>query len=100
MRMRKALPIPSTGPMLIFGNFENGISYQESSFIDISFSNEPDQLSFSVKNSNPRMKKDEDPSGIGIDNSRKRLDLIYGDSYTLEIDDKKDEFVVSLNIPV
>jgi len=95
----KSIP-PLLFTSLVENAFKHGISYQEKSFIDISFSNGSDQLSFTIRNSNPGIKKEEGPSGIGIENSRKRLDLIYGDSYTLEIDDKKDEFVVSLNIPV
>lgn len=92
-------------PPLLFTSFvenafKHGISYQEKSFIDISFSNGSNRLSFSIRNSNPAMKKEDGPSGIGIENSRKRLDLIYGDTYTLEIDENNEAFTVNLNIPV
>ncbi len=92
-------------PPLLFTSFvenafKHGISYQETSFIDIALSFGQDRLSFAIKNSKPRTNKEEGPPGIGIENSRKRLDLIYGDRYALDIDEGNDEFKVSLNIPV
>lgn len=92
-------------PPLLFTSFvenafKHGISYQEKSYIDMSFSNESNQLSFIIRNSNPGVKKKEGPSGIGVENSRKRLDLIYGSSYTLDIEETNEEFIVSLKIPV
>ncbi len=104
LNLLEQIPDKSIPPLLftsfVENAFKHGISYQEKSFIDIRFSFGSDQISFTIRNSNPRIKKEEGPSGIGIENSRKRLDLIYGDSYSLEIDDKKNEFVVSLNIPL
>lgn len=98
------IPDKSIPPLLytsfVENAFKHGISYQESSFIDISFSNGSNQLSFSIRNSNPGIKKEEGPSGIGIENSRKRLDLIYGDSYTLEINESSEDFTVTLKVPV
>lgn len=37
-------------------------------------------------------------TGIGLDNTRKRLELAYGENYTLYIKDQKDLFVVDLAI--
>ncbi len=92
-------------PPLLFTSFvenafKHGISYQESSYIEITFLYESGQLFFIIKNSNPGIKKEQGPSGIGIENSRKRLDLIYGDRYALNIVDGKKEFTVTLKIPV
>ncbi len=86
--------------IFIPGAFKHGISYQTSSYIDIAFSFASDQLSFIIRNSISEIRKEEGPSGIGIDNSRKRLDLIYGDLYTLKIDETSDEFTVNLKVPV
>ena len=41
-----------------------------------------------------------DNTGIGISNTKRRLDLLYDDKYELIIDDKPNEFSVHLNIPV
>ena len=66
----------------------------------MSLSQESNQLSFMIRNSQSGTKKEEGPSGIGIENSRKRLDLIYGNSYTLEIDETLEDFTVNLTVPV
>ena len=40
-------------------------------------------------------------SGMGLDNVRKRLDLLFGDEYELRIDDSRDnEYSVKLTIPI
>ena len=100
----KQIPDTSIPPLLftsfVENAFKHGISYQESSFIDIAFTFGSGQLSFVIKNSNPDIRKEGGPSGIGMDNSLKRLDLLYGASYSLEIEDTKEVYVVSLNIPV
>lgn len=98
------LPDKSIPPLLFTSYVENafkhGISYQNSSFIDIKFTIDNNNLIFKVHNSKPHQEINEEPSGIGIENSQKRLDLIYGDNYTLEIDDEKDEYHVLLSIPI
>ncbi|MBS1604918.1 MAG: hypothetical protein JST42_19800 [Bacteroidetes bacterium] len=44
--------------------------------------------------------KASDTTGIGINNTRRRLDLFYEDRYKLNIEDKAGEFSVHLKIPV
>lgn len=98
------LPDTTIPPLLytsfVENAFKHGISYQESSYITISISYEAEKLVFDIKNSNPRLQREEESSGIGIENSRKRLDLLYGNRYSLDIKDGKDEFSVNLTIPV
>ena len=38
-------------------------------------------------------------SGIGLKNLHKRLDLLYGSNYVLEIDDAEKTYTVNLTIP-
>lgn len=98
------LPDKSIPPLLFTSFLENafkhGISYQNASFIDISFLYANDLLTFEIVNSNVPLEKAEDSYGIGIENSRKRLNLLYGDNYKLEIKDTKDEYHIRLSIPV
>lgn len=98
------IPGKSIPPLLftsfVENAFKHGISYKEPSFIDIRFIHEPGKLYFIIQNSNPGIKKKEGPSGIGIENSRKRLDLLYGESYSLVINETEKDYTVSLNIPV
>lgn len=91
-------------PPLLFTSFvenafKHGISYQKASHIDISFTSEENQLTFDLKNSKAPGNKEQENSGIGIQNSIKRLDLIYGKNYTLKIEENQDDFYVTLTIP-
>ncbi len=104
LHLPRQLPDRLIPPLLFTSYLENafkhGISSQNSSFIDISFTCTSNNLTFEIINSNPRLEKYEELSGIGIGNSRKRLDLLYGDKYLLEIEDRKDEHYVRLSIPL
>uniref|UniRef100_UPI004056118C sensor histidine kinase n=1 Tax=Alistipes sp. TaxID=1872444 RepID=UPI004056118C len=46
-----------------------------------------------------RPKKEGEHPGIGLSNVSKRLQLIYGENYTLSIRDLSDEYIVQLTIP-
>ncbi len=56
-------------------------------------------LNFTIENSN-HSKKAEASSGIGIENTRKRLDLLYKNEYELAISDTCEKYAVNLNIPI
>ena len=98
------LPDKSIPPLLFTSYVENafkhGVSYEHSSYIDISISFASDLLTFEVTNSNIPNADHNAKGGIGIINSRKRLDLIYGDRYSLKINDTADEYYLRLSIPV
>jgi len=104
LKLPDQLPDRSIPPLLFTSYVENafkhGISYQQSSFVDISFSSTEENLTFEIKNSNPQFGKEGSTQGIGTENARKRLDLIYGNNYTLKAEDTKDEYYVSLSIPL
>lgn len=59
------------------------------------------ELTFKVENSKPA-KSDPDPSGytegIGLQNVKRRLDLLYHDRYTLQVRENDEEYYVYLNI--
>ena len=64
---------------------------------DMRISDEDKVLHFYLLNS--KKEKMKDPvSGIGIDNVRKRLEILYPQKYTLNIKDSEKEFVVDLKI--
>jgi hypothetical protein len=98
------LPDRSIPPLLftsfVENAFKHGVSYERASYIEITFSYATDRLTFETTNSNMSNDQSETNSGIGIENSRKRLDLIYGDKYSLKIKDTIDEYYVRLSIPV
>ena len=82
--------------------FKYGISTREFSPICILLELKKDSMYFSVKNQkhiNTSLKM-ADNTGIGIHNTRRRLDLLYPDRYTLTIEDGSADFTVHLNIQV
>lgn len=81
--------------------FKHGVSYREPSLIDISLSAGDDgSVTFRSVNSNHAKSRGDSHHGIGLENLRRRLDLLYRDGYTLEIDNRGDTFVTRLTIPV
>lgn len=96
-------------PSLLFVSFlenafKHGVAYNKESSISVSIVIDDDKICFNCFNScvgNEAAKSDtQSHGGIGIDNVRKRLSLIYGESYSLEIEKKKSSFNVILKIPV
>jgi len=104
LRLPKSFPDKSIPPLLftsfIENAFKHGISYQKPSFIDIEFICHDQSLEFKIKNSNFKRDTEDDSSGIGIENSRKRLELIYGQNYDLNIKENENEYFLQLNIPL
>ena len=80
--------------------FKHGISYNSRSYIHISIevSAEGDRVCYTVLNSK-NLSKWNTPGGIGLDNVRKRLDLLFPKRYQLEIEDTAHQYSVELNIP-
>lgn len=57
-------------------------------------------LRLEVTNPQGEGDKNKNGFGIGLDNLKKRLEMIYGDDYSLEIDSEKGVFRVKLKLPV
>jgi len=53
-----------------------------------------------IKNSKADQFQIKEYSGIGIDNTKKRLELLYGNNYHLDIINNEDLFTVNLSIPL
>lgn len=91
-------------PPLLFLNFiENtfkyGVDYSKESFINISFyyNNEIEMV---ATNSNHSATVKSTRRGIGISNTHKRLKLLYGNRYSLNISNNEDIYSVNLKIPI
>ncbi len=92
-------------PPLLFQNFiENafkyGVDYEQDSYVKIQFEFTDTHINMSVINSNHSRNIKRVRHGLGIDNSRKRLELIYGDRYVLDIKELKDIYIVNIKIPL
>lgn len=81
--------------------FKHGISYREESFIDIKVRVENKRLLFSCCNSKPtQVQRTNEKGGMGLQNVRQRLELLYDDDYTLDISDGEKTYEVKLDIPM
>ncbi|MFR9503262.1 MAG: histidine kinase [Rikenellaceae bacterium] len=92
-------------PPLLFLNFiENafkyGVDYEQDSFIKIAFNFNDDIVEMTTINSNYAANVKSGRHGLGISNSRKRLELLYGERFTLDISEKDQIFYVNLKIPL
>ena len=91
--------------------FKHGVSYRQESFIEVKGERYQDKggrdrLLWTCRNSKPEAAGDEKTAdlprqgGVGMQNVRHRLDLIYGDNYSLDILDGSDTYEVRLDIPL
>ena len=79
--------------------FKHGVSYQRESFIEVKVTVEDEALRFTCRNSKADH-SNEEKGGVGLANVRKRLDLLYNHSYTLNINDSPDAYHVELALPL
>ena len=91
-------------PPLLFINFiENafkyGVSNEIESTIIIILNAQADTIFLRVKNDKVSVKEDkEDSHNVGIENTKRRLELIFGNHYTLEINANDKTFEVNLKL--
>ncbi len=81
--------------------FKHGISYRDKSFIKVDMKTEENKVYFFCENSVTREKaekRDENHSGIGLENVKKRLNLLFAGKYDLNIDSSEEVFSVKLEI--
>lgn len=110
LSLPKIVPDIQIPPMLfvsfIENSFKHGISYRNRSFVDISLSLDESRIYYNVRNSvwsspdEANQSEKYGSGGIGLVNTKKRLDLIYGDSYSLVTDKRETEYTVTLIIPL
>ena len=66
------------------------------SCVDIRIKEDNDVVTFSCMNSKPNSSDVSADGGMGLDNIRRRLELMYVDGYQLDIDDTETSFRVEL----
>lgn len=98
----QAYPGLTIVPMLLITFVENALKYGVSASVDtvIDIALQVNDGTLTLTTSNPiRTKPSADkPQGIGIENCRKRLDLVYGKNYSLDINERDNQFDVKLII--
>jgi LytS/YehU family sensor histidine kinase len=94
----------SIAPMIMLPFIENafkhGVSAHEKSEIKITVAKNDNHLLLTVKNDifNKQGMDLEAQSGIGLTNTRRRLELLYPGQHNLVINDDKETFEVSLDL--
>jgi LytS/YehU family sensor histidine kinase len=90
-------------PLLLFPLIENackhGILTNPQKPVNIHLHVNKEHLNFSLENFNNSYLKDE-AGGIGLPNVKKRLDLLYGSTYSLNVNKTEDKFLVNLQLPL
>jgi len=107
--VRIELELPGDGtevmlPPLLFisfveNAFKHGVSYQKDSFISIRLELDGNSLLFRCLNTKSAGGEDKH-HGIGLENVRKRLRLLFGNDYALSINEDEYSFEVLLAVPV
>lgn len=97
------IPPLKISPMLLVPFIENafkhGINPEQKSHVKIEISIDKSVLHLSVVNNKVKVQQEiSERSGLGIENTKHRLNLIYPSKHLLAINDSAKEFAVSLNI--
>ncbi|MCC6461772.1 MAG: histidine kinase [Saprospiraceae bacterium] len=78
--------------------FKHGGSAQGLLDLEINLNAQPEQLEFWVKNNRDAGRPGAPNSGIGLENVRRRLDLLFPGQYSLQVDNQADFFYIHLKI--
>lgn len=97
------IPFLQIAPMLLIpfveNAFKHGVNAEQKSRITIGILLDKAALQLTVTNLKVRVQKEtSERSGLGIENTKHRLDLIYPSKHLLVINDTEKEFAVSLHI--
>jgi hypothetical protein len=91
-------------PPFIFINFiENAIKHSVDntafSYIAVLFTIEENKIKLLCKNSKPITQHYKKAGGIGLQNIKRRLELLYANEFSLQIANNEREFIVELEFP-
>jgi len=97
------IPYRRIAPMLLIPFIENafkhGVNSEQKSRIKIEITMNQTNFELNVVNNKVSIQQDiSERSGLGIENTKNRLDLIYPSKYLLVINDTEKEFAVSLHL--
>jgi two-component system, LytTR family, sensor kinase len=80
--------------------FKHGVAIGRSSEIDISIAVADKKLTFTCENTIYSVKKMDEKSGIGLENVKRRLALLYPGKYELWINNAGNKYIVNLGITI
>lgn len=85
---------------LVENAFKHGVSLEQPSYINMKMEvNDESLLTFAIENSNhPKNSQDKSGSGIGLENLKRRLSLLYPDRYTYKVEADEHRYKTTLTI--
>ena len=103
------LHLPSTTPDLLIAPllfvslvenaFKHGVQVSTPSFVHVHLETDEQQIRFTVENSNyPKTGEDKSGSGIGLENLKKRLHIIYPHRHALTVQTDEKKYTTQLTI--
>lgn len=91
-------------PLLFIPFVENAVKHnsdsQKESYVHIDFILQEGLLSFTCVNSKPKTITRKEVGGLGLANIRRRLDLLFGKGYLLELKDEEATYTVNLQLEI
>ncbi len=78
--------------------FKHGVAIGQTSVIDIAIVIADQKLIFTCVNPKHNAKKMDEESGIGLENVKRRLDLLYPGKHKLQISEEDGKYIVKLEI--
>jgi len=99
-------PMTPVAPMIFIPFIENALKHsniekRDTGFIQILIDATRDQIHLKVINSKPNQKIEKDEiGGIGLENVKKRLAILYPDLHKLKIDESDTKFSIDLTIKI
>lgn len=96
--------VASLPPLLFIAFVENafkhGISFMRRSRIEVIIEEDDGYIRFFCRNTKPNaISENNTPGGVGLENVKRRLDLLYGSRATLNIEETSKIYTVELKIP-
>jgi len=90
-------------PLLLIPFVENAFKHisnynDQGNFVDVELDRNNGVFSFSVENSKEENQRKQSKGGIGMNNVRRRLELLYPGKHELKIQETADRFSVKLNL--
>ncbi|MCG8696961.1 MAG: response regulator [Bacteroidales bacterium] len=85
---------------LLENAFKHGIVSKPNAFIHVELKAEESNIIFETRNYIPDQPRKNEVGGIGIENTRKRLDLIYSNNYDYNINTDNGIYTSRLSVPI
>lgn len=85
---------------LVENAFKHGVKDKKGKSIEVDFEKQQKQLKFTIQNDFDSQQRPNQPGGIGLENLKRRLDMLYDKKYSLENQVHKNQYKVTLIIPI